>query len=137
MIGKFHRPKPSPAPNAFESAPRGAGGSLIIATDPSWLYLKRGPAKSPAPPTLPGSYNQVVVYSKAKSASLCQPKAAAAKDAQRGQASTSANCWLAAIAVAAVFAMAQQLDISLAGPSDIEAAQDVAAEAATVAMVLP
>lgn len=123
--GIFHRPKGENAPNAFESAKRGAGTSTILADNPSMLHRKRGPAT----PVQPFSLGKVPVsapfttYSKAKPSS-----AKSAKLSQRGHITTSANCWLGAILIAAGFALAQQLDITLTGPSDWEAAQAVAEE---------
>lgn len=63
MIGKFHRPKPSNEPNAFEAA-KLKSGSAILASNPQLLHKKRGPAQ-PAQP-FEVNYNRVTAYSHAK-----------------------------------------------------------------------
>lgn len=78
--GKFHRPKPNPGPNAFESA-QGSERSALLAADPSYFKAsKRGTAQAVDSPShikiigqrtrhgMSPGYNQVLTYSKAGAA---------------------------------------------------------------------
>lgn len=121
MSGKFHAPKPSGELNAFEAALKQKTPSAILANNPSMRRAKSGP-KAPT----------FAMQIKVIGQRTARPNA----PAQRGHIST-ANSWFMALLITIVMALVQQFDLNLDGPCDIEAAQDVAAEAATVAMVLP
>lgn len=133
--GKFHRPKSDGAPNAFESV---KAPSEILAKYPTLRRKRSGPKQEPDSPSqirvigqqartnISPTYNQVVAYSKAKASTKPGSK-------QSGHITSSANCWLGALAIAVGFAMVQQLDITLDGPSEWAAAKAVAEEAEAMA----
>lgn len=124
--GIFHRPKPAEGPNAFESATKG-NASTVLEDNPDLRYKRRGPKT----PVQPFSLGKVPVsapfttYSKAKPSST--------KAAQHGHITSRANCWLGALFVVVGFGLAQQLDITLDGPSELQAAQAVAEEQDAIA----